>query len=194
MSTDKLQKAIGLIDAANRQDPNKELFEGVSYAKELLYGQRMTAALDKFYPEASEALQLAVRAQHICRWEIPRSSYEMNRTGYLLWRQELKKYHAKKTSEILSSVGYDLKVVEQVSLLLQKKQMKKNLDTQTLEDVACLVFLEYYFEEFAKKYTEEKIIDIVQKTWRKMSETGQKYALTLSLSDTSLQIITKALQ
>lgn len=193
MSTQNFQEAIILIDQANSKDPNKEVFEGKEYPKEILYSNRMTEVLNEFYPDASEALQIAVRCQHICRWESPRDSYEMNRTGYLLWRQELKKFHAKKASEILSSVGFDEEVIEKVAFLLQKKQLKRNEETQVLEDVACLVFLAFYFEPFAVKYEEAKIIDIVQKTWRKMSEKGHDAALKLSFSEASLALITKAL-
>jgi hypothetical protein len=193
MGTQKFQEAIVLIDQANSNDPNKEVFEGKEFPKEILYSNRMTEVLNEFYPDASEALQIAVRCQHICRWESPRSSYEMNRTGYLLWRQDLKKFHAKKASEILSSVGYEEEVIEKVSFLLQKKQLKRNEETQILEDVACLVFLTYYFEPFAIKYEEEKIIDIVQKTWKKMSEKGHEAALKLPFSESSFALISKAL-
>lgn len=193
MPTDTFQKAVALFDKANSQDPNTEVFDGVSYPKELLYAERMTEVLSGFAPEASEAVQLAARCQHICRWEIPRDSYEMNRTGYLLWRQELKKFHAKKASEILSTAGYDSETIEKVAFLLLKKQLKRNEETQLLEDVICLVFLQYYFEPFAVKYEEEKLIDIVQKTWRKMSEAGHKAALQLSYSEDSLALIQKAL-
>lgn len=193
MPTDTFLKAIALFDKANSQDPNSEVFEGVSYPKELLYAERMTEVLSNFAPEASEAVQLAARCQHICRWEIPRDSYEMNRTGYLLWRQELKKFHAEKASEILRSVGYEEETIEKVAFLLLKKQLKRNEETQLLEDVICLVFLQYYFEPFAVKYEEEKLIDIVQKTWRKMSEAGHAAALKLSYSEESLALIQKAL-
>lgn len=193
MSTKKFQKAIALIDQANSNDPNKEMFEGKEFPKEILYSNRMTKVLNEFYPDASEALQIAVRCQHICRWESPRDSYEMNRTGYLLWRQELKKFHAKKASEILSLVGFEEEVIDKVSFLLQKKQLKRNEETQVLEDVACLVFLEFYFEPFAVKYKEVKIIDIVQKTWKKMSEKGHEAALKLTFSEDSLALISKAL-
>lgn len=193
MPTDTFLKAIALFDKANSQDPNSEVFGGVSYPKELLYAERMTEVLSNFAPEASEAVQLAARCQHICRWEIPRDSYEMNRTGYLLWRQELKKFHAEKASEILRSVGYEEETIEKVAFLLLKKQLKRNEETQLLEDVICLVFLQYYFEPFAVKYEEEKLIDIVQKTWRKMSEAGHAAALKLSYSEESLALIQKAL-
>lgn len=193
MNTEKFQAAIQLFDEANSKDPNQEIWEGKSYPKEVLYGERMTSMLAKFDSEASEEVQLAARCQHICRWEIPRDSYEMNRTGYLLWRTDLKKFHAKKAGEILKSVGYDDEVIEKVSFLLQKKQLKRNADTQTIEDVICLVFLQFYFDPFVAKHSEEKMVDIVKKTWQKMSEKGHDAALQLTYSEKSLALIKKAL-
>ncbi len=194
MSVDKLHKAFALFDQANTQDPNVEVFEGKSYPKELLYAIRMTDRLDTFEPEASEPLKLTARCQHICRWEIPRESYPMDRPGYLKWRQDLKKFHAEKAGQILREVGYSQEIIEKVAFLLEKKQLKKNPETQTLEDVICLVFLEFYFEAFAKKYEEDKLVDILQKTWRKMSERGQATALKLPLSPNALDLIGKAMQ
>lgn len=194
MSVDKLHKAFALFDQANTQDPNVEVFEGKSYPKELLYAIRMTDRLDTFEPEASEPLKLTARCQHICRWEIPRESYPMDRQGYLKWRQDLKKFHAEKAGQILREVGYSQEIIEKVAFLLEKKQLKKNPETQTLEDVICLVFLEFYFEAFAKKYEEDKLVDILQKTWRKMSERGQATALKLPLSPNALDLIGKAMQ
>lgn len=192
-TSNKLLKAFELFDLANSKDPNKELFMGREYPKEVLYAIRMTEKLNEFAPDASEVLRLTVRAQHICRWEIPRESYEMNRTGYLKWRQDLKKFHAEKASEILEKVGYDSETIGKVKFLLEKKQLKRNAETQTLEDVICLVFLEFYFEPFAREHPEEKVVDILQKTWRKMSEKGQEAALKLPLSQTSKEFVEKAL-
>ncbi|NJB72820.1 hypothetical protein GGR42_003311 [Saonia flava] len=191
-ASEKLVAAFKYFDEANSKDPNKETYLGKEYPKELLYAIRMTQKLQDFVPNASEALQLTARCQHICRWEIPRDSYPMDRVGYLKWRQDLKKFHAKKASEILEKVGYDDEIINKVAFLLEKKQLKKNHETQTLEDIICLVFLEFYFEDFAKKYSEEKMIDIVQKTWRKMSNNGQEAALKLPLSKDSLDLISKA--
>lgn len=193
METEKFNKAVQLFDQANALDPNKESDKGKEFPKELLYAIRMTEQLNKFAPNSEEALQLTVRCQHICRWEITRDSYEMNRVGYLNWRRDLKDFHAKKAGEILNSVGYDAEIINQVKFLLLKKQLKKNANTQTLEDVVCLVFLEFYFLKFANKYSEEKIIDIVQKTWVKMSDKGHDAALKLALPDAALALITKAL-
>lgn len=193
IQSEKFKKAIQLFDAANSLDPNKELFEGKEVPKELLYAERMTNQLNTFAANSSEALQLTVRCQHICRWEIPRDSYEMNRVGYLTWRKDLKDFHAKKAAEILNEVGYKEQTIADVEFLLLKKQLKKNADTQTLEDVVCLVFLEFYFSKFSEKYSEEKLIDIVQKTWAKMSEKGHDAALKLKLSEAALALIKKAL-
>ncbi|MGB7393950.1 MAG: DUF4202 domain-containing protein [Pricia sp.] len=193
-TSQKLAEAFRRFDAANRQDPNTEEFEGKTYPKELLYAIRMTEKLNDFAPDASEALRLTARCQHIQRWEIPRESYEMNRVGYLKWRQDLKKFHAKKAREILEEVGYDEETIAKVAFLLEKKQLKKNEDTQSLEDVICLVFLEYYFEDFSQEHPDEKIIDILQKTWRKMSEEGRQAALKLPLSKNSLELVSKAIE
>ncbi|MGB3150357.1 MAG: DUF4202 domain-containing protein [Maribacter sp.] len=192
-TSNKLQHAFQLFDAANEKDPNTEVYKGKSYPKELLYAQRMTAQLNSFEPQSSEALQLTARCQHICRWEIARDSYAMNREGYLRWRQALKKFHAEKAAFILSEVGYSEAIIAKVKFLLEKKQLKKNEETQTLEDVICLVFLEHYFEPFAAKHPEEKTIDILQKTWRKMSEKGHKAALALPLSKDALNLVSKAI-
>ncbi|UBZ13521.1 DUF4202 domain-containing protein [Flagellimonas marinaquae] len=191
--SEKLLEAFKLFDDANAQDPNKESFEGKLYPKELLYAQRMTDILNEFEPDASEALQLTARCQHICRWEIPRESYEMNRVGYLKWRQQLKKFHAEKASNILKKVGYDEDIIDRVSFLLLKKQLKKDEETQTLEDVICLVFLKYYYEPFLIKHDDDKIISILQKTWRKMSEKGHKAALDLPFSERGMELVSKAL-
>ncbi|MBW8243629.1 DUF4202 domain-containing protein [Muricauda oceani] len=189
----KLLEAFKLFDEANAKDPNTEHFEGAAFPKELLYAKRMTDILNDFEPSASEALQLTARCQHICRWEIPRESYEMNRAGYLKWRQELKKFHAEKASSILHKVGYDEDTIDRVSFLLLKKQLKKDGETQTLEDVICLVFLKYYYEPFLAKHDDDKIISILQKTWKKMSEKGHKAALGLSYSDRGLELVTRAI-
>jgi len=193
MPITQLTKAFSLFDKANANDPNTEIVNGTSIAKELIYSQRMSQTLDNFVSDPSEALQLAARAQHICRWEITRDSYPMDRVGYLKWREELKKFHAQKASEILTEVQYPQEVIDRVSFLLQKKKLKKDEDTQTLEDVICLVFLEFYYPAFYKKHPSEKVIDILQKTWGKMSERGHQAALKLSYSEKGLDLIKQAL-
>lgn len=193
MNTEQLQKAYAAFDEANAKDPNQLVINGVDTPKELIYGQRMTQVLDLFAPNAAIALKLAARCQHICRWESPRKDYEMNRVGYLTWRADLKKFHAKKAGEILEKLNFDTETIERVAFLLQKKKLKKDKDTQTLEDVICLVFLEFHYEDFFHKHEDEKVIDIVQKTWHKMSENGHTSALKLNYSNKGLSLIQKAL-
>lgn len=194
MQDNQLEKAFVLFDEANTEDPNFETVEGTKLPKELIYGQRMSQTLDSFEPNASIALKLAARAQHICRWKIPRNSYPMDRVGYLKWREDLKKFHASKAAEILETVGYNSETIDRVAFLIQKKKLKKDEETQTLEDVICLVFLAYYYEDFSAKHNDEKVIDILQKTLRKMSEKGHQAALQLSYSDKALELIKKALE
>ncbi|WP_299314641.1 DUF4202 domain-containing protein [uncultured Aquimarina sp.] len=193
MPTTKLTKAFSFFDKENAKDPNKEVVSRESIPKELIYGQRMSQTLTKYTSEASEALQLATRAQHLCRWEIPRDTYPMDRVGYLKWREELKKFHAEKASGILQKVGYNKETINRVSFLIQKKKLKKDEDTQILEDVICLVFLEFYYSEFYEKHTSEKVIDILQKTWRKMSKKGHQAALKLSYTKRGLELIKQAI-
>jgi hypothetical protein len=192
MPDDRFEEAIRRFDAANADDPNRELVDGRDEAKELVYARRMTAWLDRFAPDASEALRLAARCQHIRRWTIPRASYPMDRRGYLRWRTDLKGFHARTAGEILAAVGYHDAVISRVGTLLRKEGMREDPDVQTLEDVICLVFLENYFADFAAGHDDAKVIDIVRKTWAKMSARGRDVALSLPLSPTAIDLVTRA--
>lgn len=193
MKPTRFETAIALIDKKNSEDINTYQVSGIEYPKELLYSQRMTRKLLQFEPNASKALQIAARAQHICRWKIARNEYPMDRVGYLKWRETLKKMHAKLTAEILEQVGFDKQFTDRVSFLINKKLIKKNEETQILEDTICLVFLDYYFDEFAAKHNDEKIIDILKKTWIKMSDKGHEAALKLPFSEKSLALVKQAI-
>ncbi|MBP4138568.1 DUF4202 domain-containing protein [Flavobacterium geliluteum] len=187
------QQASIWIDAENAQDPNIEIDQNNEYPKELLYSMRMYQKLMDFAPDASEEVQIAAKAQHICRWKVARESYAMDRVGYLRWREDLKKFHAKTTSEILEKAGYDEAFIARVSFLIEKKLLKKDAETQLLEDVICLVFLDYYLEPFAQKHDDEKLKNIIKKTWDKMSEKGHKEALKISYSEENLSLIKASL-
>ncbi len=194
MSSRSYQKAIQLIDQANSEDPNRESFNGRDYPKELLYSQRMSAWLEKLRPDASELLKIAARAQHIRRWKIPRSEYPQTRVGYLEWRTGLYSFHADNAAEILLQCGYDEKSIQTVKRILKKRGLKKDPDAQAVEDVACLVFLESYFSDFVTDYgDEDKIISIVQKTWKKMSPHAHEAALGMDFPENAARIIQKAL-
>lgn len=191
---ERFEQTIAAFDAANNEDPHMEQDEnGKTAPKELLYGQRMSKVMQEFCPQASEALQLAARCQHIRRWEIPRDTYPMDRKGYLQWRTQLKKFHGEQAAAIMHDHGYDEEIIERVVFLLNKKKLKSDPETQTLEDVVCLVFLQYYFSDFARQHTDEKLIDIVAKTWNKMSEKGRNAALKLKFPEKEQNIIQRAL-
>ena len=185
---DRLTRVLEAIDAANAQDPHREddAGAGSSAPAALLYGRRMSATLDAFAPGASEALAIAVRGQHIERWTSPRGSYPAGRVGYLRWRSDLKAYHARRLAEIMAAQGYDEAMIARVGALVRKERLKQNPEAQTLEDVACLVFLKHYLPGFAAgkaevPVNEDKLAGILAKTWRKMSPRGQASAAALPL-------------
>jgi len=189
----RFQQAIAAFDEYNRQDPNWEPFQGNKVPKEVLYAERMSIQLDKMQPDAPEYLKLAARCQHIGRWEIPRSTYPMDRSGYLKWRGQLKVHHSKIAEGILTECGYDMDTISKVKDLLMKKNLREGTETQLLEDVVCLVFIEYYLEEFAAKHEEEKVIDIIRKTMKKMSKGAIDLAGTLTLNNTVQNYLLKAI-
>lgn len=189
----RFQAALARLDAVHAEDPSREVVEGREVPCELLYAERMTRWLARLDPDASEALRLAVRAQHLRRWAIPRDRYPMDRHGYLRWRTELARSHAETAGAILRETGYDEETIRRVQALLRKQGLQSNPETQALEDAACLVFLEHEFSPFAKKHDEAKLIAILQKTWRKMSPRAHAAALALPFSPTDRALIDRAL-
>lgn len=181
MSSERLDTVFSVIDKINSEDPNTIEINGELKAKELVYGERMSACLNENWPNADEYLQIAVRAQHIKRWHLLRNDFPEGKAGYLKWRKELGIFHAELAKVIMLENGYKEEEAENTANIVRKAKLKHNQDSQTLEDVACLVFMMHYFASFAAKHSEEKIIDIVQKTWRKMSIKGQEVALSLTL-------------
>ncbi len=193
MKNTMIDQAFELFDAYNSIDPKKALIDGKEISEALLYAQRMTGQLNEFEPITSEQLQLATRCQHIGRWEKPRADYPMDRKGYLQWRSQLKIYHANIAQEILEKVGYEKGIISKVKDLLLKKQLKQNRETQILEDVICLVFLQYYFDDFSQEHNEDKLVEILKKTITKMSQKGVESAMVMSLSKKTKSLIDKAI-
>lgn len=171
--TPRLDRVLAMIDAANAADPAAEGGE----APAVLYGQRMSAELDRLFPEASDALKIAARGQHIERWTIPRTSYPAGREGYLSWRRTLGAYHADRVSDLMAEAGYDAADRARVAKMLRKEGIKRDAEVQALEDVICFVFLRWYFTDFAAKHEADAITRIVEKTARKMSPEARGRAL-----------------
>lgn len=193
MSAERLERVFELIDAANALDPHTEWLDGEPQPRELLYGRRMSACLARVSPEPSEALRIAARGQHIRRWEVPRKNYPDTREGYLKWRTGLYGFHAERLAELMAVAGYETTLIERVKTLVQKRGIKTDPEVQMLEDVICLVFLEHYFAAFAQDKAPEKLIVIVQKTWRKMSESGHALALQLPFPEPVQRLLATAL-
>lgn len=199
-NNEKFSKAIELYNAANSQDPNLETdYDGKEAPKELLYSQRMLDMINRFKPDADDVVKLSVAAQHIERWKSPRSDYPMNRKGYHQWRTRLYKFHADTAAKLLEEAGYDDQTIERVKLAIGKKDLKHNADTQILEDIAALTFIEHYmmkmYENFPQ-YDEEKWIDIIIRTWKKMSAEAHQFALSgkLKLPEALVPVIQKAIE
>ena len=188
----RLREALARFDRANADDPHRELVDGAEQPRELVYARRMTATLERFAPDAPEAVRLAVRCQHIRRWTVPRETYPEGRDGYRRWRTDLARFHAETAGTILREVGYGEDTIERVGALLRKERLKADPQVQLLEDVACLVFLRYYLPAFAAQHDDAKLVDILGKTWRKMSERGRAAGLAMDLEPRVRALVSKA--
>ncbi len=188
----RLRAAIARFDAANAGDPNREPVDGAEQPRELVYARRMTDALDRFAPDASEVVRLAARCQHIRRWTIPRADYPDGRDGYRRWRTDLARFHAETAGAILRDVGYADALITRVQALLRKERLKADPEAQLLEDVACLVFLQHYLPAFAPRQDQDKLVNILRKALRKMSARGQAAALTLDFQPDLRELVVRA--
>ena len=149
MNLDRLDAMLSAIDLINNEDPNQITFDNISHPKEYIYGQQMTAMLDQHWPQANELLKIAVRAQHIKRWHLKRTEFDLGKKGYFKWRIALGKFHAELTEQLMQSHHYTTDESSTTAAIIRKEKLKSNNDSQTLEDVACLVFLQFYFDDFA---------------------------------------------
>ena len=188
----RFQNALQRFDEENSHDPHRVMVDGQPLPREELYSRWLTEWILKLSPDASEILRLAARSQHLCRWMIPRNSYEMTRAGYLRWRADLKQFHAGKSGEILREVGYAEDVIQRVRDLNLKKGLGKDPECQTLEDALCLVTLQYQLAELISKTAPEKLVEILTKTWKKMSSSAREHALKLSFPDREKELVLRA--
>lgn len=192
----KYDLALSRIDQAHQDDPNIITSNNTQVPYELHYAQKMTSYLDRINPNANDLLRLAIRAQHLRRWEIPRASYPATKIGYHSWRSELQRRQAALAEQICLESGYTAEEAGRVGAMVRKADLKAgDPDTQTLEDVACLVFLDDQFDKFERELgDEEKMVGILRKTWGKMSEVGRAEALKIELSEKAKDLVQKALE
>ena len=202
--TDKFNRAIKLIDENHADDPTKTK-DGQPY--ELHYGQQMTHYLDLHTSDASPLLRIAVRAQHFRRWEVPRDSYPKTKPGYFAWRTYLKKRQAEAVKEIVLKCDFNEDEASKVAALIAKEDLKKgegkgDPEVQILEDCACLVFLDDQFDSYEVKWSEEhssqeeaddRMVNILRKTWAKMGDRGHELALQMHMSPKQQELVGRAL-
>lgn len=194
MPSDRLAHVLARIDALNSQDPNREAVGGIERPHELVDAERITQWVLRLNPQASEALRIAARGQHLCRWMIPRDRYERDRQGYLRWRETLKAFHAKRVGELMREAGYPDHEIARVQAIMSKRFLPDDADTQTLEDALCLVFLETELGAMRHKTPQEKLRDIIRKTWAKISPAAKTIAGQLPLSAEDRAVIARALE
>lgn len=192
----KLDTAFQLFDDYNQQDPRNFIWNGVSYPQEYFFAIKLYDWVLKLDPQAGEALLLASRSQHIGRWEIPREDYPEGRESYLKWRKDLAQHHAQITARLMAEAGYQETQIERVRQIILKQRIKVDADVQTMENALCLVFLEFQYEEFRKKYDNdpEKLINILRKSLLKMDAHGHGFALALSYTEGGLELVNEAVE
>lgn len=186
--------ALVRFDQENSHDPHIHAVGGRTSPRELVYAQWLSEWVLCLKPDASEPLRLAARSAHLCRWAIARDSFPMTRTGYLRWRQELKAFHAQKVGAILREVGYSTDIITRVQDLVSKKAFPQDPESRVLEDALCLVFLEHQFADLAAKSSDEKMINALQKTWRKMTHGAREIAKNLELASHERNLLERALK
>ncbi|MEZ4553223.1 MAG: DUF4202 domain-containing protein [Dehalococcoidia bacterium] len=190
----RFERAIQLIDEANAEDPNVVLTADGPRPKELVHAELLTEWVRRIAGQPSEALLLAARAHHIRRWVMPRASYPKGRSAYLQWRRDLHRFHADEAGRILGTAGYDAATISRVQQIVRKERLTLDPEVQTLEDGLCLVFLDLQLDQTASTVDDdERMVEVLRKSWRKMSPAGRQFALSLELSDRGRALVERAL-
>jgi hypothetical protein len=189
----RFRAAIEAFDRANAEDPSRIVVDGHERPRELVHAEWLSEWVRRLAPDADEALLLAARCQHLRRWTVPRASFPEGRVGYLQWRTQMARFHAAEAERILAGVGYDEAMIAAVRRLNLKQGLRSDPNTQLMEDALCLSFIEHELEEFAARHAEPKVLEVLQKTWRKMTERGHARALELPLALELRQLVERAL-
>jgi hypothetical protein len=189
---DAYAQARTLIDAAHAADPH---MAPDGRAAELVYADGMEKWIARIVPDARPILRLAARCQHLERWSVPRGTFPLGKPGYLAWRRSLYVKQSERARQLLLSAGVTESEAADAATWVSKTGLRANPGTQALEDAAVLVFLESEIEAFAAQhgeYPREKFVDILRKTWRKMSPRAQELARGLDLPSPIAALVTEA--
>lgn len=193
MNIERIEKAMELFDAYNKQDPNFITWDGIAYPAEYFYAMQLYGWVKKLEPQAGEDLLLASRCQHIGRWKIQRNQYPAGKAGYYKWRNDLAKFHADMAGQLLAEAGYHQEEIKAVKHILLKENLRKDEVVQVMENALCLVFLQFQYEDFITKHDDQMVIRILQKTWRKMTGPGREAALSLGFVERGKKLLMIAL-
>ena len=186
--------ACAAIDAANGADPTVVVVRGISTPLALAHGQLATEWISIMHgPHPANEWLLAARAHHLRRWEVTRSTYPQGKAGYLNWRKDQKARHAHDVAELLTAAGYQSDFVASVQALIQRQQLRSDAGQQAVEDAACLVFIETQLASFADQHERGKVIDIIQKTARKLSPLGASMIDRIVLAPSAAALLAEAL-
>ena len=191
----RYSSTIADIDAANAADPRQVTVAGVMRPVEVLYAERMTACLARLYPRATETLRIAARAQHLRRWEIPRETFPLGRDGYNAWRSACRLHHATLAANIMRKHGYSEADIAQVGKIIRKEDLKRDAESQALENVVAVVFVEHHLADFIAShpdYDDAKVAGILRKTLRKMDHVGHAAIAALHLSTDAKRVVALA--
>ncbi|MYD95005.1 MAG: DUF4202 domain-containing protein [Chloroflexi bacterium] len=194
MTSAQLRQALARIDEINGADPHEIQVRGESRPKELTHAALVSAWIERLRPDADDALRIAAHGHHVRRWAIPRAEYPRGRRGYLRWRQALQELHAATLGEVMMETGYDAAAIERAQNLVRKKNLRRDPDVQALEDALCLVFLETQLGGFRAQQPDDRVADILRKTWKKMSADARALAVELDLAPDDRQFLQRVLR
>ncbi len=185
--------AIAAIDAANADDPTRIVVRGVEHALAQAHGVLAAEWVADLHPDADETWLLAARAHHLKRWELPRSTYEAGRSGYLKWKRDQRRRHADDAAILLTVVGYDDATIQRVQALVRRDHLATDPGSQAIEDAACLAFVETQLADVATKLDRTHLIDVLRKTATKMTPAGAAAIERIPLGDTERDLLAEAL-
>ncbi len=186
---DLIERTFDAIDRVNADDPN--LIDGEPLA--MVQGQRATHWLAQLGIEPSTELEVAARAHHVERWKLARTDYPDGRSGYLRWRRDNKAHQAARGVELCAESGLVIDA-ERLTALLLRRELQTDPETQALEDVACIVFVETQFEPVVDRLGHDKSVDVVAKTLRKMSVDAIALAAGLELTPDTHAVLIAAVE
>lgn len=191
--SERYEAAVAAIDAANADDPTRIVVRGVDQPLAQVHGVLAAEWVADLHPDADETWLLAARAHHLRRWELPRSSYETGRAGYLKWKREQRRRHADDAGELLATVGYDVAAIERVQALVRRDHLATDPGSQAIEDAACLAFVETQLADVATKLDRAHLIDVLRKTAKKMSPEGAAAIERIPLGEPERALLAEAL-